>query len=114
MLPERLLGLVSCVPADGVQNLVFEGLDHPQDPLSGSAPLKPYNLRGMRIPGGFKPCNLHGMRIPGELKPCNLRGMRIPGGLKPCKIRIYINVATEIRESQPQPACLFHKSCYST
>ena len=38
MLPERLLGLVSCAPADGVQNLVFEGLDHPQDPLSGSAP----------------------------------------------------------------------------
>ena len=25
MLPERLLGLVSCVPAGGVQNLVFRG-----------------------------------------------------------------------------------------
>ena len=27
MLPERLLGLVSCVLAGGVQNLVFEVLD---------------------------------------------------------------------------------------
>ena len=33
MLPERLLGLVSCVLAGGVQNLVFEVLD----PLPGSA-----------------------------------------------------------------------------
>ena len=33
MLPERLLGLVSCVPAGEVQNLVFEVLD----PLPGSA-----------------------------------------------------------------------------
>ena len=33
MLPERLLGLVSCVLAGGVQNLVLEVLD----PLPGSA-----------------------------------------------------------------------------
>ena len=33
MLPERLLGLVSCVPAGEIQNLVFRGLD----PLPGSA-----------------------------------------------------------------------------